>query len=527
MTARPLASTLEVACERWTQCPAISYRHQTITYGQLWEAVRTLATALAGLGVRTGDRVVCQLPTRPEHVIVANAVWACGAVHVGAHKDLTPTELASLVTRTEPSAVIVHPPPGGADSLAYGRSVREAAPRALAIGLETGLEQGGPTLVELLSGAAAGSTPHLDPAPVRSPGHTDLLFLTSGTTGRPKAVMETISSLWAKMQFFADAFSPGPDDVHAMFLPLSHAFGLKLTLTALCSGGRVVMLDQFSATEALRLASEERATILPGTPAHFVMLLGALEADQHDLTSLRWAVSAASPLPRPVIERLYEQLGVDLFYVYGCSEGFLTVTTDRQELLRGSVGRKVYRGPHDTPPDGTVTVADPDSHEPLRNGEIGEIAYGARRPVRYWREQSAATDGWYRTGDLGFVDADGCVFVAGRLKDVVNRGGLKVVPGEIEAPLFTHPAVADCAVIPAPDPVLGEVICACVVPSTDPTPDLRQLRSFLAPTISRHKLPDELCFLEVLPRTPAGKLDREALVDLVVGAAAPRERLRP
>jgi len=517
---------LEAACERWSQRPAISYRDQTLSYGRLWEAVRTLAAALTRLGVHTGDRVVCQLPTRPEHVIVANAAWACGAVHVGAHKDLTPTELASLAVRVEPSAVIIQPPPG-ADPLAYGRSVREAAPRTLAIGHEASLEEGQPTLAELLSAAPAGSTSHSYPVPARSADQTDLLFLTSGTTGRPKAVMETLPSLWAKMQFFADAFSPGPDDVHLMYLPLSHAFGLKLTLTALCSGGRLVMLDRFSAGEALRLVGEERATVLPGTPAHFAMLLDALDPERHDVASLRWAVTAASPLPRPVIERLYDKLGAELFYVYGCSEGFLTVTTDRRELLKGSVGRNVYCGPDDTAPDGTVTVADPERHEPLAPGEIGEIAYGARRPVRYWNEQPVATDGWYRTGDLGFVDVDGCLFVAGRSKDVVNRGGLKVVPGEIEAPLFAHPAVADCAVIPAPDPVLGEAICACVVPSTKPTPDLRQLRSFLAPTIGRHKLPDELCFLEMLPRTPAGKLDREALVHMVVGAAAPRERLRP
>jgi len=526
-----LAATLEVACERWEERPAVTYGSRMLTYGQLWQAVRTLAGALAELGLRPGERVVAQLPTRPEHVIVASAVWACGAVYVGAPKDLTPPELASLVARTDPSAVIVQPPADGAGPLAYGRAVKEAGPLTLAIGLETSLHEGLPTLVELLAatrpGAVTGPAPPPGPAVSGESSDTDVLVLTSGTTGTSKAVMETLPSVWAKSQFFAHAFSPGPDDVHLMFLPLSHAFGLTLWLAALCSGGRLVMLDRFSPEEALRLAADEQVTVLPGTPAHFAMLLAALDPGRHDLSSLRWAVTAASPLPPPMIERLYEDLGAELFYVYGCSEGFLTVTTDRHQLLRGSVGRNVYRGPEETPPDGTVIITDPDTHEPLPRGEMGEIAYGARRPVRYWREQPVATDGWYRTGDLGFVDVDGCLFVVGRLKDVVNRGGLKVVPGEIEAPLSSHPAVADCAVIPAPDPMLGEAICACVVPSATPTPDLRQLRSFLAPTLARHKLPDELCFLDALPRTPAGKLDRGALVRLVVGQAAPRERLRP
>ena len=526
MSVTPLAAGLEVACERWSERPAVTHGPRTLTYGELWEAVSDLAGALAELGVRPGERVISQLPTRPEHVIVAGAVWECGAVYVGAHKDLTPPELATLVTRTDPSAVIVQPPPGGAGPLAYGRAVKEAEPRALAIGLDASLQPGQQTLVELLSGGPSGSAPRPTATRSREAGDADMLVLTSGTTGTSKAVMETLPSVWAKSQFFADAFSPGPDDVHLMFLPLSHAFGLTLWLAALCSGGRLVMLDRFSPEAALQLAADEQATVLPGTPAHFAMLLAAFDPGRHDLTRLRWAVTAASPLPRPVIERVYEQLGVELFYVYGCSEGFLTVTTDRHELLRGSVGRDVYRGPAGTPPDGTVTVIDPESHEPLARGEIGEIAYGARAPVRYWRERPVATDGWYRTGDLGYLDVDGCLFVVGRLKDVVNRGGLKVVPGEIEAALFTHPAVADCAVIPAPDPMLGEAVCACVVPSTTPTPDLRQLRSFLAPTIARHKLPDELCFLDALPRTPAGKLDRAALARLVVGESAPRERLR-
>ncbi len=531
MRATALASSVEAACDRWGDRSAITYRHHTLSYQDVWTAVGALAGAYAALGVEPGERIVCQLPTRPEHLVAANAAWARRAIHMGADKDLTPTELASLVARTDAAAVIVQPPPDTTDPLAYGRAVREARPHTVTIGHDTPLQKGHPTLAELLSASAQPLGRAETPAPEAS--HTDasdtaLLFLTSGTTGTSKAVMETLSALWAKMQFFADAFRPGPDDVHVMYLPLSHAFGLKLSLTALCSGGRLVMLDRFSPQEALRLATDEQASILPGTPAHFAMLLDAVDRRSHDLSSLRWAVTAAAPLPRPLLDRLYYQLGVEVFHVYGCSEGFLTATTDRQQLLRGSVGKNAFRGPDGTPPDGTVTVADPDTHGPVGRGEIGEIAYGARSPVRYWQECSAATDGWYRTGDLGFIDADGCLFVRGRSKDVVNRGGLKVVPGEVEGPLFAHPAVADCAVVPAPDPVLGEAICACVVASSEqPAPQLRELRSFLAPTVARHKLPDELCVLRALPRTRTGKLDRRALVHLVAEGAAPRERLRP
>ena len=526
-----LAPSLEEACERWPDRPAITYRGATLTYGALWEQVVTLARAYAHLGVGPGERIVCQLPTRPEHLVSSAAAWAAGAVHVGADKDLTPTELAVLTSRTDAAAVVVQPPPDAPDPTAYAAAVGAARPGTLTIVHEAPGSGGEPTLGELLEPSGRAPTP-LPPggADAASREDTALLFLTSGTTGIPKVVMDTLPGLWAKMRFFADAFGPGPGDVHLMFLTLSHAFGLKLSLTALCSGGRLVMLDRFSPEEALRLAGDEHASVLAGSPAHLAMLLDCFDSGRHDLAGLRWVVSAAAPLPRRLLERIYDTLGVEVFYVYGCSEGFLTATTDRSDLLRGSVGkvgRNVFEGPEGTAPDGTVTVIDPEHQGELPPETVGEIAYGARCPVRYWQGEPAATDGRYRTGDLGWIDGEGRLFVSGRIKDVVNRGGLKVMPAEVEAVLLEHADVADCAVVPTPDPVLGDAICACVVPSGERVPTLHELRSFLATTLARHKLPDELCVLHALPRSRPGKLDRTALVRSVVDGAAPRERLRP
>ncbi|HVL03616.1 MAG TPA: fatty acid--CoA ligase family protein, partial [Acidimicrobiales bacterium] len=172
-------------------------------------------------------------------------------------------------------------------------------------------------------------------------------------------------------------------------------------------------------------------------------------------------------------------------------------------------------------------VLDPDDGTPVAPGEIGEIAFGSRVPVQYWRRPPVATDGWYHTGDLGRIDAEGRVYVLGRLKQVVNRGGLKVSPGEVELSLVRHPKVADAAVIATPDPVLGEATCACIVPSDGEPPDLAELRSFLGTSLARHKLPDELCLVESIPRTQIGKVNRPALGTLVVDGERPRQRLRP
>jgi len=517
------AATMRAACERWGPRPAVTQRGRTLTYAQLWERIVALAWAYRSLGIEPGDRVVCQLPACPEHIVALNAAWACGAIHVGASRDLTAPELAALVGRTQASAVVHQPCPGHSDPSSALRAVGEAHPSTIAIVHGHGAEPGQHALAELLDTPAPGPQP---PAP-SGPADTALLVLTSGTTGRPKAVMETLPALWAKMGFFSDALSPGPDDVHLMYLPINHAFGLKLSLMALASGGRLVLLDRFSPQEALRLVGQEGVTVLPGTATHLTLLLDSLDPERHRVDTLRAVVSAAAPLPPALVDGLHERLGVELLHVYGCSEGFLTCTTDRADIREGSVGRTVFRAPEGSPPDGSIAILDRDRHAFLPAGEVGEIAFGAARPVRYWQEPAVATDGWYRTGDLGWVDGEGRLFVSGRLKEVVNRGGLKVAAGEVEAALIRHPQLADAAVVPAPDPVLGEAICACVVPAGARPPALAELRAFLGENLARHKLPDELCVLESIPRSGVGKVDRAGLAARVVGADLPRERLRP
>ena len=520
-----LEPTLEAACRRWGDRPALTFRGATTSYAELWDQVEALARSYQRLGVRPGDRVVCQLRNVPEQVVAINAAWACGAIHAGTDNDLTGEELSWLVDRTEAAVLVFQPRPDAVEPLGPLDAVHRVRPETVVAVHDAEPAGGGQVaLSELLARGA--------PEPAwrpRWPGpeETGLLLLTSGTTGRPKAVMETLRGCWAKMQFFADAFRPGPDDVHLLYLPMGHVFGLRLSLIALLSGGRLVLLDRFSPGEAARLVSDERVTVLPGMPTHFTLLLDALDPARHDVSSLRWAVSAAATLPRPLVERIYGTLGCEMLYVYGCSENFTTQTTDRDEILSGSVGREVFRAPDGEPPDGTVVAVDPDDHRLLPTGEVGELAFGARGPVHYWKAPDAATDGWYYTGDLGRVDRDGRVYVLGRIKELVNRGGLKVSPTEIETAARGHPGVADAAVVGTPDAVLGEAICICIVPSGDRSPDLAELRDFLGRSLARHKLPDELAVVAEVPRTKIGKVDRPALLAALTAAGGPTERLRP
>ncbi len=518
-----LAPSLQAACERWPEAPAITFRGRTITYAELGRQVRAVAAGYRRLGIGRGDRVICALPDCPEHLVAMNAAWACGAIHVGTDADLTGSELGWLAQRTEAAAIVLQMRPDRPDQVA---EMRDARPEMHVIRTDVHTDAGGEGGLSFAGLAAEGATPAPAAIPPFADDEAALFLLTSGTTGRPKAIMETLPHCWAKMQFFTDAFSPGPQDVHLLFLPVGHVFGLRLALIALLSGGRLVLMDRFSPDEALRLVTEERVTVLPGMPTHLRLLLDRLDPDRHDVSCLRWAISAAANLPQPLAEQVYERLGVDLLFVYGCSEGFTTQTTDRGEILAGSVGHQIFSGPPGTAPAGTVAVFDSDDR-PVAVGETGQIVFGARQPVRYWRDPEVAADGWYRTGDLGRLDPEGRLYLVGRLKELVNRGGLKVAPGEIEAALARYPGVADAAVVGTPDPVLDEAICACVVPGRAEPPSLEQVRSFLALSLARHKLPDELSLVERIPRTNIGKVDRPALVALVVGGEKAPERLRP
>lgn len=506
-----LAPSLQAACRRWADRPAVTAAGTTLTYAELGQRVARLAAAYRRLGIGPGDRVLCQLPNSSAHLVAVNAAWAVGAIHVGTDNDLTGRELAWLAQRTEAAALLFKPHPDASDPEAPIRTVQAAHP--------------GTRVIVDVDGLIAGPDELEDWSPPHGAGDTSHLLLTSGTTGNPKAVMETLPACWAKMQFFADAFGPGPDDVHLLYLPMAHVFGLRLALLALLSGGRLVVAERFSPRGALDLITGEKVTVLPGMPAHFTLLLDALDRQRHRVDSLRWAISAASSLPRGLVDRIYGELGVDLLYVYGCSENFTVLTTDPDEIRRGSVGRIVFKGPEGTPPDGRIAVLEPGGSTPLPAGEMGELAYGAAGPVRYWKDPDAAVDGWYRTGDLGRIDPDGTVYVLGRLKELVNRGGLHVSPTEVETAARLHPGVADCAVVGTPDEVVGEAVCACVVASDVGPPDLAELRTFLSDVLARHKLPDELAVVDAIPRTKIGKVDRASLRSAVVDR--PRQRWRP
>jgi acyl-CoA synthetase (AMP-forming)/AMP-acid ligase II len=501
VSAATLADALQGAWSTWPERPALVHRGRTTTYRGLGEAAAALAGTYATLGIGRGDRIACSVSNRPEHVAALAAAWLHGAVHVCVDHDSTAPELSRIVASTQATALVWEPAAGSAEPLATLRTLRDEHPgiAVLVVGEEPVPDGCLPVSTVL---ATAGHRPEAGAGP--APDDPALIFISSGTTGTPKATVGFHGNLAGRWPRLAGWLGFGPDDVHLAQLPLSHGFGLLTAISALLSGGTLALLGRSSTGAVLRTIGEEGVTVVNGAPAHFRLILDRLDPALHDVGSLRLSIGTAATFQPSLIRAIRRRLGVDFVVMYGSSEGIGVATKDLDDILLGAVGR---------PAPGSVAIVASD-HARLPAGEVGEIAFSRSvYPVRYWQPADALRedDGWYYSGDLGRLDADGRLYVYGRLKHQIDRGGLKVDPAEVEAAVLRCAGVTDAAVIALPNPMLGESVCACVVPGAAGPPSLEQLRASLAAELAPYKLPEELCLVESIPRTALGKVALDVL----------------
>ena len=505
-----LISALESAWTRWPDRIALAHGATEMTYRELGSAILRLADGYHSIGIRRGDRIACSVSNRPEQIIALGAAWACGALHVGLDYQFTPAEISSVIELTRASTLVLQP----GDSFPDLKMLRRQYPelRIFVVGDRLASEAtafsalvdfGGPP--EQLGSGSLESPSAPDPA---------IIFISSGTTGRPKATVGFHGNLAQRWQRLSGWLRFNPTDVHLAQLPLSHGFGLMMAMGALLTGGKLILFDRFSAEAVLRTVTTQGVTVLNGAPAHFKLILNCLDPTRHSTQSLRLSVGTAAFFSPELISSIWERLGVEFMFMYGSSEGIGVATTDREDMLRGSVGK---------PTPGSVMIVGPD-RQALPAGETGEIAFSRQVfPVRYWEGSDASpassvapqgADGkgpWYYSGDRGRLDEDGRLYVFGRVKHQIDRGGLKVDPVEVETALLRCRGVVDAVVLGRANPILGETVCACVVAAPENTLTLEELRSALQDQLAPYKLPEELHVLDRIPRTQLGKVDLEKL----------------
>ncbi|MFG3350173.1 class I adenylate-forming enzyme family protein [Streptomyces sp. NPDC048018] len=486
-----------------------------LCYTALDRKVRSLAEGLRGLGIGAGDVVAVQLPNGRNAVIADLAIAALGAVALPYPVGRGAVESECLLRRAEAVAVI---------------AVTEHRGRAHAADLVT-LAPALPALRHVIS-AGPGNPPE-GTIPLRDLLRTDAhgfvaarphpdaaarILVSSGSEAEPKMVAYSHNALAGGRGNFLASLIPDATPLRALFLvPLGSAFGSNGTAVTLARhGGSLVLLDHFTPQAALEAMRAHRPTHVLGVPTMVRMMLEHLERTGEHVPAPTALVLGGAPLDEATASAAAEVFGCHVVNLYGSADG-VNCHTGLDDKVPPADGSGVVAGRPD-PRVAEIRITAPGSIEPLPGGQIGEIiSRGPMTPLCYVASPELdaryrTADGWVRTGDLGYLDEAGVLHVAGRLKDVVIRGGVNISPAEVERELSGHPAVRDIVCVAVPDPLMGERLTACVVARSEarPTPD--DLGRYLtARGVDPHKHPEHVLILDELPLNAAGKPDRAAL----------------
>ena len=484
--------------------PVAVFTGGQLTYRELDKASDRLAASLAAAGIRPGDPVALQLPNIPQFLISYFGILKAGGVVVPLNVMLKAPEVA------------FHLGDSGARVLITWEGVlAEAAKGAEAAGLDQiyavghAGDSGGAVPFERL---LAVTVAHYEMA-TRQATDTAVVVYTSGTTGRPKGAELTHIQLYMNADIPGRLFDVQPDDIVIAVLPLFHVFGLSSILDVCVRFGCTMSLvPRFTPAAVLAAIQRDRATIFEGVPTMFADLLSCPDLDGYDLSSLRVAISGGASIPAPVLDAFEDRFGLVILEGYGMTETASTTTFNpsADERRAYSVGKPIW---------GTQTQAWDNQGRPLPPGpeHVGEIVTRGLHVMKGYLHNPEATAStftgdWLHTGDLGYFDQDGFLFIVSRKKELIIRGGYNVYPSEIENVLHAHPVIAEAAVIGIPDERLGEEVMAVVV--LRPAMDLLEpeLRSYCRERLAGYKCPRVFQFRSELPKNTLGKVLKDELI---------------
>jgi acyl-CoA synthetase (AMP-forming)/AMP-acid ligase II len=472
---------------------------RTLSYSQLAAGVERVAAGLAAHGFAGGDVLALFSPNLPEYALAAYGAMAAGGTVTGANPLLTAEELAGQLADAKARLLVTVPP---------------LLDRALAAADKAGVQE------VLVFGDADGATPFREllthtsaPAQVAIDPDRDVAALpySSGTTGLPKGVELTHTQLVTNLRQAQAVLGFREDDVVLAVAPFFHAMGFNIVLAcSLAAGATIVTLPRFDLQGFLQAIQQHRTTLIIVVPPIILALANHPLVESYDLSSLRLLGVGAAPLGAEPERRCAERLSCATGQGYGMTEATALVATGPLHApRRGSVGQLV--------PNTEARIVDPDSGADLGPGRTGELWVRGPQVMRGYRDRPEATaqtvdaGGWLHTGDLCYLDEDGYLYVVDRLKELIKYKGYQVAPAELEHLLLTHPAVADAAVVPRPDPEAGEVPVAHVVLRSPATAE--ELLAYVAERVAPYKKLRAVRFTDQVPRSPSGKLLRRVLVE--------------
>lgn len=497
---------LEASRERGNDI-ALSYRGSDIAYGQLAESILNASCGLAALGVTRGDCVIIVMRNCPEFIIGYLATLRLGAMAVPVNPAASVPEMLAVARTCNAAGALVQS--RFLEAFDEVCAVHQFGFVAVADGQLSSDEQ--TSFDEICRDRGK--------APLPQPPTEDCvaaLLFTSGVTGQSKAVMLTHGNIISNAQDCIEVFGAGAEDRYIAVLPFFHCFGWTVTaVMPLIAGARIVIVESVQPfSDVLEALAAYKVSVFVGVPAMFAALLKTPGLTPEAVGgAMRWCLSGAAPLSVDVQRKFEERFGVPLIQGYGLTEASPVVATNPVHGLKkhGSIGPSA--------PGVTTRIISPEGHD-VPQGEIGElVAQGPNIMKGYYNdpESTAAaftSDGFLRTGDLAYADADGYIFVVDRLKDLIIVKGLNVYPAEVEAALLEHPGVAEAAVVGVPDEIGDESVRAYVVLKDGHEALPHQLIDLCEGRLAPYKIPRSVVILDEMPKNTLGKTLRRVLRDL-------------
>jgi long-chain acyl-CoA synthetase len=480
---------------------AIISRNRPTTYAELADLVGRARGGLLANGIAEGDRVAIACSNGVPFVVAYLATLGVGAVAVPLNPMSPAVEMASQIDTVGAVAAIID----RTGSASWRDVDAELVPSVRTVIAADGSE--------IPSAIAAADVMAADPAPVVDvePGHLAALLFTSGTAGSPKAAMLTHGSMQANLeQARSTREHIGPGDVAYGVIPLYHVYGLNVVLgQTLLSGATLLLVQRFDPATAIESIGQRGVTVLFGVPALWVAFSQFEEAPADSFATIRVAYSGAAKLPVSVAKALEQRFGLVVAEGYGLTEASPVVTSSTGLTPRyGSVGAVL---------DGIeLRIVDETGHDVLV-GDAGELWVRGPNVFAGYLDDPEATarvltpEGWLRTGDIGYCDEDGFVYLVDRAKDLIIVSGFNVFPAEVEDVLHGHPGVAEAGVVGVPHPHTGEAVKAFVVLAAGADLDEETLIDYARDHLARYKCPSKVIVVDELPRNAAGKLLRRSL----------------
>lgn len=474
---------------------------QSVTYGQLYQGIQSFARGLKQKGFGKGDVFAIYCPNSPEYAIVFYGVAMLGGINTTINPLYTVDELTRQLNDASAKYLLTVP--------LFLENAREAASKS-------NIEE------VFVLGEAEDATPFnsLFQTEGDFPGAKinpveDIIVLpySSGTTGMPKGVMLTHYNLVANITQIQEISGVAEQDTLIAILPFFHIFGMVVLMAhGLLNRATIVTMPRFDLEQFLQVMQDQKISVAYLVPPIVLALAKHPLVDNYDLSPLRFILSGAAPLGKEITQACSERLNCVVTQGYGMTE-MSPVTnfdyTGPDKVKIGSIGPVI--------PNTEAMIVDVETGDALGPNQLGEYwLRGPQRMLGYLNNAEATTeaidaDGWYHSGDIGYVNEEGRVFIVDRVKELIKYKGMQVAPAELEAVLLTHESIIDAAVIPCPDEEAGEIPKAYVVTKDDISAD--EIMDFVAEKVAPHKKIRAIAFIDEIPKSPSGKILRRSLIE--------------